>query len=559
MSILGNRVERVEDERMLTVGGDYVDDQRLPGAAHVTFVTSMLAHGRIESIDLDDARTMPGVLGVFGAADLGLGPLPTDYGSDIPRPVLASDKVRYVGEPIVAVVAETLPAAIDAAETVVIDIEPLEAVVDPLTAAGAVTLHEQAPDNTFATRPARAELDFTGCDVVVEADIVNQRVAAAPIEPRVAIATWEDGRLVQWAASQGSHSVRDTLAEFYGLDPADVRVITPDVGGGFGAKATVHPEEHVLGALSRAVGRPVRWVETRSQNLTGMVQGRAQYQHVRLGGTADGRLTHYQLDVVQDAGAWADVGVTLPAFTGRMQKGVYEIEHHAFSSTTVYTSTTPIGAFRGAGRPEATAALERAVDLFAAEAGLDPADVRRRNVIPADAFPYDTGTRLTYDCGDYATALDRALDTADYPGLRAEQARRRAAGDPVELGIGIAAYVEITAMGDNTENVTVELRTDGGAIVRTGASPYGQGHDTTWAMIVTSRLGIPMDRIEIHHGDTDEIAEGNITGGSRSAQVVGSSVHDAAGGLLDAARHRAADLLEAAAEDLVLDLSLIHI
>ena len=408
MSILGNRVERIEDERMLTVGGDYVGDLALPGRCHATFVTATVAHGRIESIDLDDARAMPGVLGVFTNDDLELATLPANAAGDAGRPALATHRVRYVGEPIVAVVAETLAAAVDAAEMVIVDYDPLPAVVDPRAAGSDPTiLHEERDSNVVFAAGRRREVDFSGCEVVIEQDIVNQRVAPCPIEPRVAAASWEDGRLVQWASSQGSHTVKDALTEFHRLEPSDVRVITPDVGGGFGAKATVHPEEFVIGALSRAVSRPVVWHETRTQNMVGMVHGRAQQQRVTMGGTADGRITHYTLDMVQDGGAWPDVGVMLPFFTAMMRTGVYRIEHTDTSTESVLTTTTPVAAFRGAGRPEATAALERAVDLFAAEAGLDPAEVRRRNFIPPDAFPYDTGTGATYDSGDYEAALDR--------------------------------------------------------------------------------------------------------------------------------------------------------
>ena len=279
MSMLGNRVERVEDEAMLTVGGNYVADLRLPGMAHAVFVTSTVAHGRIDSIDRTEARAMPGVLGVFVHDDLGLPPLAQGMGGDgVVRTVLAHDRVRYVGEPIVAVVAETLGAAVDAAEMVTIDYDPLPSVVDARAAASAALLHDDVAANTAIERRARGEIDFSECDIVVDLEIVNQRVAPCPIEARAATATWEHGRLVQWASSQGSHEFRDKLAEMYGLDRSAVRVVTADVGGGFGAKGSPHPEELAVAALSRGVDRPVSWVETRSQNMVGMVHGRGQVQ-----------------------------------------------------------------------------------------------------------------------------------------------------------------------------------------------------------------------------------------------------------------------------------------
>jgi carbon-monoxide dehydrogenase large subunit len=285
--------------------------------------------------------------------------------------------------------------------------------------------------------------------------------------------------------------------------------------------------------------------------MIAMGHGRGQIQQVTIGGNRDGRITAYRLEVLQDAGAYPGMGAVLPWMTRMMTSGVYDLDNVEFSSTSVVTTTTPLVAYRGAGRPEAAAALERAVDLFATEIGLDPADVRRTNVVPPDAFPYTTATGTEYDCGDYARALDLVLDAAGYDDLRAEQQRRRDAGDPVVLGIGLAVYVEVT--GGGVEYGEVELRPDGTVLVKTGSTPYGQGHDTAWAMLVSDQLGIPMDRIDVVHGDTDVIASSAITGGSRSVQIAGAAVHDAAGKLLEVARQRAADLLEAAHQDVVLD------
>ncbi len=558
MSILGHRVLRREDPALLTQGGTYVDDITRDGVAFVVYVRSTMAHGVIRSLDIRDALAEPGVLAVVSAADLDLPAIvPTAMVEQrMVRPVLATNRVRFVGEPIVAVVAETREAAIDAAEAVIVDIEPLEPLIDPRHAIDddAPILHPEVGTNIALAFAQRGEpISFDDCDVVVTRTIVNQRVAAAPIEPRSALCWWEDDRLILEIGCQGPHPIRTALAEAYGLDPINVRVICPDVGGGFGAKAQLPPEAMLLGELARRIGRPVRWSETRSENLVGMNQGRGQIQTVTLGGTRDGQFLAYKLHVTQEAGAYPNMGAMLPLATRIMASGVYEIPRVQFDSVSVVTNTTPTGAYRGAGRPEATAAIERIVDVFAAEAGLDPAEVRRRNLIPANAFPYTTPTRTTYDSGDYEGALDRALDAAGYAHLRAQQAARRERGDTKVLGIGVSCYVEITAMPGGDEYGSVELLADGTVRVITGSTPYGQGHQTSWAMLVAERTGIPLDRITVEYGDTDVVPRGEVTGGSRSLQIAGAAVFDASARLVDLARERAADLLEAAVDDIVLD------
>ncbi len=563
MSILGNRVLRTEDPKFLTVGGSYtadLDDPLLAGALHVVYVRSMVAHGTIASIDVDDAKAAPGVVGVFTAADLDLADLPPAVPGLLnaahSRPILARDKVRFVGEPIVAVVAETAAAAADAAELVWADIDFLPAVVgidDAL--AGETLLFEESGTNISLQMPGGGDdAPFDACEVVVEAELVNQRVAGCPLEVRSSAAAWDGDRLVLFTSTQHAHGVRDGVARVYGLDPAQVRVVAPDVGGGFGPKIGAYPEDLVLGELARRTGRPVRWTETRSENMVGMGHGRAQKQKIRIGGDRDGRVKAYRLDVVGDAGAYPMLGAFLPFFTRMMTSGVYDIAHVDAHIASVLTNTTPTVAYRGAGRPEATAAVERAMDLFAAEIGLDPAEVRRRNLVPADAFPYTTPTGAVYDVGDYARSLDLALEAAGYEALRAEQAERRAAGDPVQLGIGVCVYVEVTAgptAGQEFGRVVVEA--DGSATVYTGSSAHGQGHHTAFAMLVTDRLGIPFERVTVRHGDTDQVARGQGTMGSRSLQLGGSAVHGAAIAVLDRARDLAAELLEADPADIELD------
>jgi aerobic carbon-monoxide dehydrogenase large subunit len=561
MSILGNRVLRREDPALLVGGGAFVDNVDLPGAAHVTFVRSPFAHARITGIDTSAAAAMPGVLAIVTAADLEGALTVTTQAPPSPllnqemlRPLLATDTVRFVGEPVVAVVTEQPYQGTDAAEAVVVDYDDLTPVIDPAAAAtDAVLVHPDVGGNTVMQRATRSEADFSGCDVVVTQSMTNQRLAPCPIEPRVAAAEWVDGRLVQYASSQGVHPVRDGLASLYGLERDQVRVIGRDVGGSFGSKTALAPEEVLLGHLARLAGRPVRWLEARSVDMVNLGHGRGQRQKVTIGGGRDGRITAYRLEILQDAGAYPGLGALLPVMTQMMLTGVYDIDNVECRSHAVATTTTPLTAYRGAGRPEAAAAIERAVDVFSAEIGMDPAEVRRRNVLPPFSEAHTTATRATYDCGNYGAALELALDSAGYDQLRREQSERRARGDRRQLGIGLSVYVEITAFGGGGEFASVELRPEGTFLARTGSSPYGQGHYTSWAMIVADRLGVPMDSVEVVHGDTDEIPAGGITGGSRSAQIAGSAMLDASGRVDEQARQVAAELLEAAAGDVVLD------
>jgi aerobic carbon-monoxide dehydrogenase large subunit len=562
VSIFGNRVPRVEDPALLTDGGTYVADLDVPelaGAAHVAFVRSTMAHARVGGIDVSEAKAAPGVLDVVTAADVDLGPVPPPmpmFPDAMVHPVLATDTVRYVGEPVAAIVAESPTAAADAADLIWPDYDPLPAVVDPADAlAGEVLLFPEAGTNVALELAfGRSDDLFDGCEVVLTETIENQRVAAVPLEVRSAAVAWVDGRLVQWSSTQHAHGVRGALAAFYGLDESQVRVVAPDVGGGFGAKIGSYPEELLLAWLARRVGRPVRWLETRSENMVGLGHGRAQRQTVEIGGRRDGTVEAYRLTVLQDGGAYPSMGAVLPFMTRVMASGVYAIPKVEFGSTAVLTTTTPTVAYRGAGRPEAAAAIERAMDLFAAELGMDPTEVRRRNLIPADAFPHETPTGATYDVGDYERSLDLVLEAAGYDELRAEQARRREAGEVRQLGIGVSLYVEVTAgPSASGEYGKVEIGADGSATVYTGSSPHGQGLHTAFAMVASEELGIPIEQIRVVHGDTDLVERGDGTMGSRSLQLGGSAVHQASVELVDRARQVAADLLEANPDDVVLD------
>ena len=558
MSILGTRVLRTEDPRFLTVGGTYVDDIPLEGALHVAFVRSTVAHARLLSVDVDEARRAPGVVEVLTAADLDIpaqAPELPMVTQEMPRPVLAAGTVRFVGEPVAAVVATSLVAAVDAAELVALDYDPLPVVLDLEEAARDETLlFPEAGTNVAMRLPFPTSDDlFDGCEVMVSGRFRNQRVAPAPMEPRATAATWSDGRLTVWSCTQQPHGTAATLREALGLGVEQVRVIAPDVGGAFGAKDGKYPEDLVVAWLARRLERPVRWRETRSENMVAMGHGRAQLQDVRIGGGRDGRIEAIHIDVLQDAGAYPHLGAFLPFLTRIMASGVYSIPRVQCTSRSVVTNTTPTVPYRGAGRPEATAAVERAVDLFAAEIGMDPAEVRRRNVVPSDGFPYTTPVGTVYDFGDYAAALDRLLEAAGYAVLRAEQARRRESGDARQLGIGLSIYVEITNGVPGGEYAGVEVLADGGARVRSGTSPHGQGHATAWAMLASDRLGIPMDRIEMIFNDTDLVRSGVGTFGSRSLQVGGMAVHQAAAEVVERGRRLLADLLEADPADIVLD------
>lgn len=381
---------------------------------------------------------------------------------------------------------------------------------------------------------------------------VNQRLAPCPLEVRGSAVAWVDGRLFQWISTQHAQGVRDQINK--SDSTSHVRVITPDVGGGFGAKISAYPEEIVLGRLALAVNRPLRWRETRSESMVSLGHGRAQLQYITLGGNRDGKVLAYRLEAIQDSGAFVDVGAVLaPACTRPMSSGVYAIPKIECRTKSVVTNTTPIVAYRGAGRPEATAAIERAMDMFAAEIGIDAAEVRRKNLIGKFMQPHTTAIGQEYDVGDYEGALDLVLAAANYADLRKEQATRRTRGDRNQLGIGVSVYVEITSGGTNHEDARIEVLPDGRAIVYTGTSPHGQGHVTAWSMIASEHTGIAMDKIDVVWGDTDLIPEGLGTYGSRSLQLGGAAVHETAIKLVEQAKAFAASQLEANESDIVLD------
>jgi aerobic carbon-monoxide dehydrogenase large subunit len=557
-SILGTRVLRTEDPGLLTGSRRYLADLELPNKLHAVFVRSDVAHGTIEAIHTDDALAMPGVVEILTAADLGLAP---HHGfafvhDDFARPPLADGRVRFVGEPIAVVLAETFAEGEDAAEMVWADIEPLPAYVDAeaALAEGSETIFPDHGDNRAMVIVDKPRTDLSVADVVVRGRYVNQRMAVVPMEPDCCAAELDEaGRMTFWASTQMPHGLHGQLAKALGIDPAELRVITPQVGGGFGGKAGIHAEYTVVAAAARRTRRPVVWVPPRSDDMKALPHSRGQIQYAELGCTNDGRFTGLKVRLVGDAGAYPSVGAMLPGGTRRMAQGTYAFPTIEFDVAVAVTNTTPMGAYRGAGRPEATALLERLVDQAALELGIDPLEIRRRNFLADDVFPFRTLTGNTYDVGRYLLPLERAAELVGYDELRAEQAERRERGDTTLLGIGVAAYVEITAGGGSDEFGAIEVHDDGSATVYAGTQSHGQGHQTAYAMLVAEQTGIPVDRITLVDGDTDRVRTGGGTGGSRSLQLGGSAVRGATEAMVTKAKQLAARLLEADVADIVVD------
>lgn len=559
-SLLGNRVRRVEDPDLLTGRGTFVGNLSFDRCAAAAFVRSPFAHARVLAIDTSAAAAAPGVLAVYTADDLGLEPLGgfMVLNQACARSPLVVDKARFAGDVVAAVIAETDAQAADAAELVDVEYEALEAVADmeAAVAEGAPLQFEALGTNVVAGFSAPAARDpLEGATTVVRAVLENQRVAVVPLEAdAIAAVPGDDGNgheLTVYVSTQMPHGFHRSAAAYFGIEPSAVRVVAPHVGGAFGSKVGLGAEHAVVIAAARRLGRPVRWVETRSESFLGMPQGRGQLQWLELGFDDDARITGLHCRVLGDAGAYAGFGGALPLGPTRMMaSGVYDIPVVRYDVATTVTNTTPMGAFRGAGRPEAAEMLERIMDIAAAQLGMDPVELRRRNLRAPFESSVTTSVGTVYDTGDYQKALDEALRLAGYESLRAEQAARRARGDVVQLGIGVSVYVEVTA-GRDEEMGAVEVHADGTATVRAGTSSHGQGHATAFSMIVSDALGIPMEKIRFVQSDTAAVERGRGTGGSRSLQIGGSAVLEAARGVLDRARSIAAAELEAAPEDIV--------
>ncbi|MCJ2530957.1 MAG: xanthine dehydrogenase family protein molybdopterin-binding subunit [Candidatus Thermoplasmatota archaeon] len=563
---VGNSVPRLEDRRFVTGQGQYVADLSLPEMVHAAFVRSPYAHARILEVDLEAVRGMPGILGAWSGGDLegALGTMPTEVGLEEaslkkpPYPAVAVDRVRYAGE-AVAVIAAVDPYALeDALDLADVGYEPLPVVTNQEEALreGAPQLHDEVPQNlAFRWHLEGGDVDraFREADLVVEQRIVNQRLQPTAVEPRAAVARWDEqtGQLTLWVTSQNPKTHREVLARVLGMSEANLRVIAPDVGGGFGSKIAVYPGEAVVCHLARRLGRPVKWVETRVENFLVTTHGRDHIQDVRIAARSDGTILGIDLRSLANLGAYlstAGPGIPTSPF-GKMLSGAYPMQGVRVEVQGVFTNSTPTDAYRGAGRPEAAFAVERMVDILARRLEMDPAEIRRTNFIPPDAFPYEVVTGHTYDSGDYQGALQKALEVVDYPQIRKDQARARAQGRL--FGIGISTYVEVCGFG-SPGGCRLVVHPAGKVVVYTGAHPHGQGQETSLAQIVADVLTIPLEAVEVRHGDTATTPWGIGTFGSRGLPVEGGASLMAGRKLADAARTRAAELLEARPEDVVL-------
>ncbi|HEY7112566.1 MAG TPA: xanthine dehydrogenase family protein molybdopterin-binding subunit [Thermoanaerobaculia bacterium] len=576
--IFGSGIKRREDPRLLTGQARYTDDFVLPNMAHMAVVRSPYAHARIKAVRTKKAAAMEGVLGVFTGPDMkaaGFGSIPCAWvvpGSDTktpPYPPLALDTVRYVGNAVAIVVATDRYLARDAADAVEVDYEPLPAVADAAKAVekGRPQLHADVPNNVcfkWTVNGGDVDAAFQGADVVVKERIVNQRLIPNAMEPRAALADYRSAtsELTLWVTSQNPHIVRFLLSLDTGIAEQRIRVIAPEVGGGFGSKIPHYPEDAMVVFASKMTGRPVKWTETRSENYRGTIHGRDHIQDVELAATKEGRILGIRATVWANLGAYLSTASTgIPTILhGLMLSGVYEIPNIREVVYGVFTNTTPTDAYRGAGRPEATFMIERLVDLLAQKLKVDPAELRKKNFIPPFTEGHAVATGITYDTGNYAGAFDKALKMADYSGLRKKQADGRKRGE--HLGIGISTYAEICGLGPSQvagavgfggglwESAIVRFHPSGKVNVMVGISPHGQGEETTFAQIVASELGVPVDDVEITHGDTERTPMGWGSYGSRSTPVGSGALMGAIAKIKDKAKIVTAHLLEAAVEDI---------
>jgi carbon-monoxide dehydrogenase large subunit len=572
-AVVGQPLTRREDPGFLTARERYVADVPLAGALHVAIVRSPHAHADLRRLDASAARRAPGVVAVYTAAELNpaLGEIPMiippDAFDEVHGPgrwPLAAGRVRYVGEPVAAVVADTAYRAQDAADLVTVDYEPRPAVVEAeaALATDAPRLYPDLPSNLGVrwTRE-RGDVDraFREAPVVVEAYLRNQRLMAVALEPRGVAAAYDDatGALTVWGSTQTPHWLRDNVAKHLRLPPERVRVIAPRVGGGFGAKIALYPEDLIVSWLARELRRPVRWVASRREDLLATSHGRDVVAHLRLAADWEGRMLALDARIVGNLGfcLFSD-GPVLPVLCGQMITGCYEIPAARVDVRCAFTNTMGTAAYRGAGRPEAAYFIERMVDRLAAAVGRDPAEVRRRNFVPPDRFPYETAVGTSYDSGQYARALDALLERAGYATLRAEQDRARAAGRLV--GIGLASYVEMCGFVDE-ETSDVIVGPDGRVTVETGCSPHGQGHETSFAQIVADELTLPLDWVTVVHGDTGVVRKGQGTYGSRSIARGGMAALHNARVVREQARRIAAHLLEARPDDVLLERGRFHV
>ena len=572
---MGVRIKRREDPKLITGQGQYTGDIQLDNMLHMAVLRSPYAHARIESIDVHAAQAMPGVVDVLTGADINgqlTGPLPMTMAFDesysnaheIARPVLSEHKVRYVGDPIAVVLAASAYEAADALDAIHVRYQPLPAVADPekALAAGAPLLHDEVGTNLAFQWAGGNDVDaaFAAAEHITELRLVNQRLIPSAMEPRAVTADYDaaNEHFTIWSSTQVPHAVQAEVAKILGVDIECVRSIAPEVGGGFGAKSNQFNEDILAPFLARKHGCPVRWVATRSEDYQTTSHGRDQINIVRLAASKDGRVSAVDLKVIADCGAYySNVTPGIPPLTGMMMTGVYDISNARCRADAVLTNKNINEPYRGAGRPEAAFMIERAMNVLAAELGMDPVALRRKNFIAPDQFPYKTATGATYDSGEYEKTLDKALALIRYDDLRAEQARRRKEGGKL-LGIGLACYVEICGFGP-WESGTITVDKEAKVTVLTGTSPHGQGHHTAWAQIAAEALQIPMEDITVIHGDTAIVKRGIGTFGSRSAPVGGAAVLNNSVTVREKAKAVAGHMLEAAVEDVVLENGQFHV
>jgi aerobic carbon-monoxide dehydrogenase large subunit len=570
---IGQPRARKEDARLVTGQTNWTDNIQLPGLVQIAFLRSPMAHARIRSVDVSAARGAPGVIAAFSGADFAAeqGSLPCAWPvtEDIvlpAHPPMAVDEVRYVGEIVACVVARDRYAAADALELIDVDYEPLPAVLDmeAALAEGSPKVHE-AGNKSYEWVFGSGDLDATFRDapVVLERTYRQQRLIPSAIEPRAVVCAPVGDEFTLWSATQIPHVLRVMLAVVTGVPEQNIRVIAPDVGGGFGSKLQVTAEEVLALLIARKLGRPVKWTESRSEGNLAVHHGRDQIQRITVAADADGRLRGLSVDLLADMGAYLMlVTPGIPLLGAFMYPAIYKMDAYSFKCTGVFTTKTPTDAYRGAGRPEATFAIEHAMDDLAAELDMDPLALRRRNWIAHSEFPYTTIAGLVYDSGNYEAATARATELFGYDELRKEQASRRASGDPVQLGIGVSTYTEMCGLAPSRilgqlryaaggwEHASVRMLPTGKVEVVTGSSAHGQGHETAWSQIVADQLGVPFEDVRVLHGDTAVSPKGMDTYGSRSLAIGGVALYDACQKVIGKARVIAAGLLEVSPEDL---------
>ncbi|HEY6786717.1 MAG TPA: xanthine dehydrogenase family protein molybdopterin-binding subunit [Trebonia sp.] len=570
---LGRARLRKEDYRLITGQTNWTDNITLPGLLHVAFLRSPYAHARITSVDVSAALGQPGIIAAYSGADFAAeqGSLPCAWPvtPDIVMPAhppMAVDEVRYVGEAVACVVARDRYAAADALAAIEVGYEPLPPVLDIRTALdeGSPKVHE-AGNKSFEWPFAGGDLDaaFRDAPVVIERTYRQQRLIPSAMEPRAVVCSCVGGEFTLWSSTQIPHVLRVMLALVTGIPEQNLRVIAPDVGGGFGSKLQVTAEEVLALLIARKLGRPVKWTESRSEGNMTVHHGRDQWQRIRIAADADGRIRGLDVDLLADMGAYLMlVTPGVPLLGAFMFPGIYKMDAYAFRCTGIFTTKMPTDAYRGAGRPEATFAIERIMDELAAELGLDPLEVRERNWIRHEEFPYTTIAGLTYDSGNYEAATARARELFDYDALRREQEERRASGDPVQLGIGVSTFTEMCGLAPSRvlgslaygaggwEQASIRMLPTGKVEVVTGSSAHGQGHETAWSQIVADQLGVPFEDIRVLHGDTQVSPKGMDTYGSRSLAVGGMALVSACDKVIEKARVIAGGMLEIAAGDL---------